>query len=136
MSNFEHLIENALYLYERDDITPEEWRERMRDDCNWKGNEHITMDELQQICSYVILTWCGWCEKNENWDNHKCMLALRPDIERGIQMSRIANNIYEYWSKHRELRYGQVMSILAKDKDMFYMTDEELDEIAAKAAKE
>ncbi len=131
MSNLEHLLENALLLFERDDMTPEEWRERMRDDCNWKGNENITLENLQDICAYVICTWCGWCEKNEEWENHKDMLKLRPDIERGIQMSRIANNIYEYWSNHRELRYGQLMSILAKEDDLFYLTDEELDKRAA-----
>lgn len=71
MSNLEHLIENGLLLFEREDITLEEWENRMRKDCNWAGNENITMDNLATICMYVIYTWCGTCENNKDWKNHE-----------------------------------------------------------------
>lgn len=57
MSNLEHLVENGLCCLEKG-MSKEEWNERMHDDCNWKGNENITLDNLWEICQYVIYTWC------------------------------------------------------------------------------
>lgn len=57
MSNLEHLIENGLCrLSEGRDY--KEWREIMQKDCNWKDNENITIDDLWEICQYVICVWC------------------------------------------------------------------------------
>ena len=56
MSNLEHLIENGLCLL--DEGKPyREWREIMQQDRNWDGNENITLDNLWEICQYVIYTW-------------------------------------------------------------------------------
>ena len=56
MSNLEHLIENGLFRLD-EGKTYKEWREAMQEDCNWKGNENITLDNLWEICQYVIFTW-------------------------------------------------------------------------------
>ena len=56
MSNLEHLIENGLCRLD-EGKSYEEWREIMKKDCNWKGNENITIDNLWEICQYVIFTW-------------------------------------------------------------------------------
>ncbi len=56
MSNLEHLIENGLCRLD-EGKSYKEWREIMQQDCNWKGNENITLDNLWEICQYVIFTW-------------------------------------------------------------------------------
>lgn len=56
MSNLEHLIENGLCLLD-EGKSYIEWRELMQQDCNWAGNENITLDNLWEICQYVIFTW-------------------------------------------------------------------------------
>lgn len=56
MSNLEHLIENGLCLLEEGKLCGE-WYKLMRKDCNWEGNENITLDNLWEICQYVIFTW-------------------------------------------------------------------------------
>ena len=56
MSNLEHLIENGLNRL-NEGKSYKEWREIMRGDCNWTGNENITIDNLWEICQYVIFTW-------------------------------------------------------------------------------
>ena len=56
MSNLEHLIENGLCRLD-EGKSYREWREIMQQDCNWEGNENITMDNLWEICQYVIFTW-------------------------------------------------------------------------------
>lgn len=56
MSNLEHLVENGLSLMDQGKDY-REWSEKMQDDCNWKGNENITLDNLWEICQYVIYTW-------------------------------------------------------------------------------
>ena len=56
MSNLEHLIENGLCLLDKGK-SHREWRELMQQDCNWDGNENITLDNLWEICQYVIFTW-------------------------------------------------------------------------------
>lgn len=56
MSNLEHLIENGLCLLD-EGKSYREWRELMQQDCNWYGNENITLDNLWEICQYVIFTW-------------------------------------------------------------------------------
>lgn len=56
MSNLEHLIENGLCRL-REGKSYRDWREIMQQDCNWEGNENITIDNLWEICQYVIFTW-------------------------------------------------------------------------------
>ena len=56
MSNLEHLIENGLLLLD-EGKSCSEWKEIMQQDCNWTGNENITIDNLWEICQYVIFTW-------------------------------------------------------------------------------
>lgn len=56
MSNLEHLIENGLCRLS-EGKSYREWREIMQQDCNWEGNENITIDNLWEICQYVIFTW-------------------------------------------------------------------------------
>ena len=54
MSNLEHLIENGLCNIEDDYHT---WRSKMQEDCNWEGNENITIDQLWEICQYVCYVY-------------------------------------------------------------------------------
>ena len=56
MSNLEHLIENGLCRLD-EGKSYREWREIMQEDVNWEGNENITLDNLWEICQYVIYTW-------------------------------------------------------------------------------
>ena len=56
MSNLEHLIENGL-CHLSEGKSYREWHELMQQDCNWNGNENITLDNLWEICQYVIFTW-------------------------------------------------------------------------------
>lgn len=57
MSNLEHLVENGLDRLMNDFPSREEWIQTMRDDPNWAGNENITIDQLWEICQYVICTY-------------------------------------------------------------------------------
>ena len=57
MSNLEHLIENGLCRLQ-EGISYRKWREIMQQDANWENNENITIDNLWEICQYVIYTWC------------------------------------------------------------------------------
>lgn len=57
MSNLEHLVENGLDRLMNDFSSREEWIQTMRDDPNWAGNENITIDQLWEICQYVICTY-------------------------------------------------------------------------------
>lgn len=52
MSNLEHLIENGINRIDK--MSHDEWIETMKKDCNWQGNEHITMHDLWVICQYVV----------------------------------------------------------------------------------
>jgi len=56
MNNLEHLIENGLCRLS-EGKSYRDWREIMQQDCNWEGNENITIDNLWEICQYVIFTW-------------------------------------------------------------------------------
>ena len=56
MSNLEHLVENGLSRLD-EGKSYREWREIMQQDINWEGNENITLDNLWEICQYVIFTW-------------------------------------------------------------------------------
>ena len=64
MSNLEHLIENGLCCLD-EGKSYKEWHEIMQHDVNWEGNENITLDNLWEICQYVIFTWdsCRTYEK-------------------------------------------------------------------------
>ena len=80
MSNLEHLIENGLCRLS-EGRSYREWREIMQQDCNWEGNENILIDNLWEICQYVIFTWdsertfvrCKDCIHNGKIE--KCVLA-------------------------------------------------------------
>ena len=56
MTNLEHLIENGLCAMENCH-GHKEWYEHMEEDVNWQGNENISMDNLWEICQYIIYTW-------------------------------------------------------------------------------
>lgn len=56
MSNLEHLIENGLSRLS-EGRSYREWREIMQSDCNWSSNENITIDNLWEICQYVVCVW-------------------------------------------------------------------------------
>lgn len=87
MSNLEHLIENGLYFLD-EGKSYREWRELIQQDCNWDGNENITLDNLWEICQYVIFTWdsykvkivrckdCVNCIKEPNGDLYCDVLAI------------------------------------------------------------
>ena len=64
MSNLEHLVENGLHCLKHC-MDYKEWHERMKSDCNWAGNENITLDNLWEICQYVICTWGTSREQEE-----------------------------------------------------------------------
>jgi len=97
MSNLEHLIENGLCRLD-EGKSYREWREIMQEDCNWKGNENITIDNLWEICQYVIYTWdsdkeevvrCKDCKRHlecdywiENGDNWFCADGERAEDDR------------------------------------------------------
>lgn len=66
MSNLEHLIENGLCRLD-EGKSYEEWHEIMKKDCNWQGNENITLDNLWEICQYVIFTW----DSNRTYETYK-----------------------------------------------------------------
>ena len=61
MSNLEHLVENGLVALDKG-MPYEEWMKKMKDDCNWRGNENITINNLWEICQYVF---CVWREKRD-----------------------------------------------------------------------
>lgn len=63
MSNLEHLLENGLIAMQS--MTSTEWEKQMRKDPNWEGNEHISIDDLWEICQYVIYRW-SYKEEFEN----------------------------------------------------------------------
>lgn len=75
MSNLEHLIENGLCRLD-EGKSYREWREIMQQDCNWEGNENITIDNLWEICQYVIFTWDVEPVKRGHWirniEGYKC----------------------------------------------------------------
>lgn len=56
MSNLERLIEHGLHRLEVG-LSYKEWCEIMQNDCNWEGNENITLDNLLEICQYILCTW-------------------------------------------------------------------------------
>lgn len=56
MSCLEHLVENGISLLEKPGMRYEEWHERMKNDVNWKGVERINIDDLWEICQYVVCT--------------------------------------------------------------------------------
>lgn len=65
MSNLEHLIENGLCRLS-EGKTHKEWCEIMQQDCNWKGNENITIDNLWEICQYVF-----------SWDSERTFVRCK-----------------------------------------------------------
>ena len=75
MSNLEHLIENGLCRLS-EGKSYRDWHEIIQQDCNWEGNENITIDNLWEICQYVIFVWdiertiaqCKDCKHDESGD--------------------------------------------------------------------
>lgn len=82
MSNLEHLIENGLCHLD-EGKSYREWREIMQQDCNWEGNENITIDNLWEICQYVIFTW----DSNRTYECENCACAIEDRIKpmRGLR---------------------------------------------------
>ena len=66
MSNLEHLIENGLCCLD-EGTSYREWLEIMQKDCNWKGNENITLDNLWEICQCIIFTWDSEKERRRGY---------------------------------------------------------------------
>lgn len=68
MSNLEHLLENGLMTLKTLQ-NKEEWKDKMRSDVNWRGPVYLTLDELWEICQYVVYTWdiinCEDCKDKE-----------------------------------------------------------------------
>ena len=56
MSNLEHLVENGI-KHGAKLISRQLWEQIMKDDPNWPGNENITIDQLWEVCQYVICTY-------------------------------------------------------------------------------
>lgn len=87
MSNLEHLIENGL-CHLSEGKSYRKWCELMQQDCNWAGNENITLQNLWEICQYVIFAWdsnkeeivrcedCINCVKNSNGELYCDILAV------------------------------------------------------------
>jgi hypothetical protein len=55
MLNIEHLFENGLEEFKKENTTYDKWKEKMENDPNWLG-VHISIEELWAICQYV---YCG-----------------------------------------------------------------------------
>ena len=79
MSNLEHLIENGLCRL-NEGTSYIEWREIMQRDCNWKGNENITLDNLWEICQYIIFTWDLEKERRYDYQQENIMDSLEDSI--------------------------------------------------------
>ena len=70
MSNLEHLIENEMVrledFYDSGDkdvnTFNEQWRLSIIADVNYEGI-NISPDDIMEICTYFLCTWCGTCDK-------------------------------------------------------------------------
>lgn len=62
MSSLEHLIENTLVAMEDDTLCGEDIRERIKNDVNFSCTS-LSVDDILEICTYFLYTWCGTCEK-------------------------------------------------------------------------
>lgn len=62
MSNLEHLIENTLVAMEDDKLCYEDIRKRIQNDDNLPATA-LSVDDVWEICTYFLYTWCGTCEK-------------------------------------------------------------------------
>ena len=82
MSNLEHLIENSLCRL-NEGKSYREWREIMQQDCNWEGNENITLDNLWEICQYVIFI----SDFNRTYEKQDAIEPVNP-------LSPVWGNIY------------------------------------------
>lgn len=69
MSNLEHLIENTLMAMEDDTLCSKDVRERIKNDVNLP-HASLSVDDVLEICTYFMYTWCGACEKH-NGDRSK-----------------------------------------------------------------
>ena len=62
MSNLEHLIENTLVAMEDNTLCSKDIRERIKNDVNLSYTS-LSVDDVLEICTYFMYTWCGACEK-------------------------------------------------------------------------
>ena len=62
MSNLEHLIENTLVAMEDNALCSKDIRERIKNDVNLPYTS-LSVDDVLEICTYFLYTWCGACEK-------------------------------------------------------------------------
>ena len=63
MSNLEHLIENTLCVMANNELSGEEIRERILNDSNFEY-VNMSVDEIYEICQYMIYTYCWSCKYN------------------------------------------------------------------------
>ena len=61
MTNLEHLLENGLCEIKFNKY--KNWCAIMKRDPNWRGNEHIKLDDLWEICQYIEYVKCQNCER-------------------------------------------------------------------------
>lgn len=62
MSNLEHLIENTLMIIEDNTLCNKDIREHIKNDVNFSCTS-LSVDDVLEICTYFMYTWCGTCEK-------------------------------------------------------------------------
>jgi len=62
MSNLEHLIENTLVAMEDNTLCYEDICKRIKNDVNFPYTS-LSADDVLEICTYFLYTWCGTCEK-------------------------------------------------------------------------
>ena len=70
MSCLEHLVENGICLLEKPGMQIEEWYEHMKDDVNWKGVDRINIDDLWEICQYVVCTAIPYAKYDALKEHH------------------------------------------------------------------
>ena len=65
MSNIEHLVENGLTRLEKK-LSYQQWMEETKQDVNWNEHVNMTIEELWEICQYIICVWIPFSE--EKWN--------------------------------------------------------------------
>ena len=53
MLNIEHLFENGLEKIKKENLTYDEWKEKIETDPNWLG-VHMSIEELWAVCIYAF----------------------------------------------------------------------------------
>ena len=62
MSDLEHLIENTLMIMEDNTLCNKDIREHIKNDVNLSCTS-LSVNDVLEICTYFLYTWCGTCEK-------------------------------------------------------------------------